>query len=156
MPLFPNQSVWVSRYFSGKNFIAQSWVIRTSLKFNSCSTSMRHLSCWRTRSWWAFQVWMACTACWQEYIISSRSSSDRLLVLCLTEASMLERTESSPSQEEQDWSWAWSHVPWKWSSLGSLSAYTAQWSATRDPCVIWTCLKREVISKAKEKKNFFW
>ena len=146
---------WVSRYFWGRNFITQSFVIKTSVEFRSRKMLTQHLSCWRERSWCAFQAFMACRACWYAYIMSSRSSLESVVTLSCRAASMLERTDLSRSHEEQARLWGWLQEWRKWRFSGSPRAYEVQWSATEDASVTWTCMSGKVGVTSFSSENEF-
>jgi len=68
---------------------------------------------------------------------------------------MLERTDLSPSHEEQARLWGWLHEWRKWWFLGSLRAYEVQWSATDDASVTWTCVHGKVGVTSFRSENEF-
>ena len=139
IPLFPNQSVWVSLYFCGKNFIAQSWVIKTEFSSSLARISVWALSCWMERSWCCFHASIAAIDCWQVNITSSRSSSGSFSAELFTNDFMEARVDFSCSQDEQEWSWRWLHLEEKRGCFWSLKACTQQWSGTFDASETCTC-----------------
>ena len=141
IPLFPNQSCWDSRYNWGRNFMAQSFTIRTVFSFSRFKTSSRHWSCLTDCSWWLFHDWMAWVADSQRHKASSLSSSSEKRVSC-TALPISFRTDSKASHWSHCWLCWWSHLRVKQFSVGSLREYTLQWSATVDWDSICTYIKK--------------
>ena len=137
IPRLPNQSVWLSRYFLGKYFIAQSCTTNTDDASNDSRISILAASWFKERSMWAFQAWMFALACFTVNKSSSLTSGSRLSAWAINSDSISLRVDISWSQRSQEPLWWWLQWAWKAGSFGSLSANILQWSATEE---LWhTC-----------------
>ena len=142
IPRLPNQSVWLSLYFRGRYFIAQSWTIKTddsSISSKSCTLAPSWLT---ERRRWDFHANIAVFA----FLTRKTSSSfvlDVMFWLCATKPSLISfRVDANVAQRSHTSLWSWSHVAWNEGSFGSLKAYDLQWSATVELWETWTCNKR--------------
>lgn len=91
IPLLPNQSVCPSRNFLGKNFMAQSHVIMTSLSVISSRSLVLASSWFLDLIRWLFISFMLSMACWT--LENSKKNSinqinDQLLVTALVKISI--------------------------------------------------------------------
>ena len=128
IPRLPNQSVWLSLYFRGRYFIAQSWTIEdhSSIACKSCTLAPSWLTEWRR--WHATLGKQVLPSCWMS---------------CATKPSSISfRVDANVAQRSHTSLWSWSHVAWNGGSFGSLKANDLQWSATVELWETWTCNKR--------------
>lgn len=139
IPRFPNQSVWLSRYFLGKYFIAQSWTTSVDFLSRVSSTSTLAASWWMLLNICDFQEVMFCLACFTENLSSSPTLCRNLPLSSTSVASMSSRVDISWLHLSQESWWIWSHLSWNTESLGSLKANTWQWSGTVERLEMWTC-----------------
>ena len=121
IPRFANQSVWLSLYFLGRNFMAQSWTRSTDVWFSMSSASVR------ASSWLTFLrrcALHACIACfaWLVTNVSSSVTSPLLADIWEIASSMLFSTVLRFSQRSQMSRCLWLHSVWNSASLGSLRA----------------------------------
>ena len=130
IPRLPNQSVWLSRYFLGKYFMAQSWTINTDDSSSDSRTSTLAASWLIERSMWAFHAKMFAFAFFTVNLSSSATPGSMLSVWVISADSISQRADVNWSQRSHESSWWWSHCTWKFTSLGSLRANSRQWSAT--------------------------
>ena len=146
IPFFANHSPWDSRYWRGRNFIAQSCTRSTLLSSRHSITSVRALSWLTSLSWCDFQSWIARVASWNLWRASSlsywHSKQDSWIAFWVSD-----RTALRSSQRLHIRSWSWVQVPLKAGSLLSLSAYWLQWSDTREELETWTYCRSKIVSE---------
>lgn len=118
-------------YFAGKNFIAQSCVIRTLVSFKALKHAVLAMSCLTLLSWWAFQEWIALTA-WL-CVYNKSSSSSGASFDSAKYHSIQQRTSLILSHCEHLRLWSWEQLDLSSLSLLLLRAWPLQWSATKDP-----------------------
>ena len=108
IPRFANQLVWLSLYWRGRYFIAQSWTSKTESLLSS-STALTLASSWFTeRRRWAFQANMLLLAC--STINFSSSSSSVVVVTWLIASSTSHTLRCTRSQRSHTPLWTWSQI----------------------------------------------
>ena len=137
MPHLPNQTRWLSLYFRGKYFIAQSCsnITDSSLKL---SFAFSLASSWLTeRRRWSLHVTMLCLACSVENVNSLSSSTD--VVTRLSASSIFWMVCSRRLQRSHTQSCMWSQFhSLSAAPLASLGTYCLQWSVMDDDSETWT------------------
>ena len=115
IPRFPNQSVWLSRYFRGINFIAQSWTRRTDVSSRPSSMPNLALSWFTERNRWDFHAFTSRFALSVKKVSSSltsfETSSGPITVFSIT-FSISSMTTASPLHWLQQSLWWWEQVDW--------------------------------------------
>ena len=139
MPRFPNQSVWLSRNFLGRYFIAQSCTMNTDVSSSSSSTCTLASSWFTERRRWAFHAIIAVLAFFTRNSSSSPNVVAKLWYFAVNPASMLVRVDPNTAHRSQTSLCWWSQVAWNKGSVGSLKANDLQWSATDAVLETWTC-----------------
>lgn len=138
IPRLPNQSACDSRYLCGKNFIAQSFTMKTVSWSRASMTSRRAWSWCADRNKWHFHDWMASVAWLVRYTASSLSSSVWNGALA-TASEMAASVEFRLSHCLHASSCLWSHCCRRSGLVQSLRANTLQWLATSELVLMWTC-----------------
>ena len=124
----PNQSDWDSRYLRGRNFMAQSWVIKTEPLSSYVRIFNLDWSCLTVRSWWAFQGWIMSLLCFTKYVALSWSFF--VWKEASSTATWISSRKVPSSSHWKQWApWVCWHFCWKQLSLGSLKGYDIQWYA---------------------------
>ena len=108
IPLFPNQSDWLSRYLRGRYFIAQSSTKRMDEALRLLTMSSLHSSWFTERNKWAFQPSILCLAWEITKASSSFSLSEHLAVANPSSISLT--TDETSKQWSQLSQWTWSQV----------------------------------------------
>ena len=113
IPRLPNQSVWLSRYFLGKNFIAQSSISRTDVSSRLSRTSRRASSWLILLSRCAFHARMFCLDWSDTKKSSSLVSSETLLedILWIPSSISCKTAVNSSQRWHVSW-WVWSQADW--------------------------------------------
>ena len=123
IPRLPKQSDCDSRYFLGRNFMAQCGVIKTDSMFRFWRISNLDWSCLTVQSWCVLHAWIISLLCCARYRASSLPSFNRKEA-CSTNSWMSSDVEVRPSHSEQCSSLMCWHFPLNELSLVSLIAYT--------------------------------
>ena len=107
-PRLANQSLWLSLYFLGRNFMAQSWTKKTEFSSNSSITLILASSWLTARRRWAFQAFMLRLAC---SVLNFNPSNSSLVAATSGRASSISwMLRSVRLQRSHAPSWIWLHA----------------------------------------------